>query len=194
MFQAMDKRANIFLIGPMGTGKTTIGRQLAKALQMTFYDSDQVIEQRTGADIPWIFDLEGEAGFRRREAAVIDELTRGRGVVVATGGGVVLDPKNRQRLKQRGVVVYLHTDVELLARRTAKDNKRPLLRTDDPAQKLRELMAVREPLYLAIADVTLVTSDYTIRGAVKALTQRLNQRTRTRPASTERKPKASPGA
>lgn len=179
----MEKAKNIFLIGPMGTGKTTIGRHLAKTLHMEFVDSDQEIEERTGADITWIFDIEGEAGFRRREAAVIDELTRRENVVLATGGGAVLDAKNRQRLKQRGTVVYLHTDVDLLVRRTAKDTKRPLLQTDNPGERLRELMAAREPLYRDLADVTLTTSDYTVRGAVKALIGKLARRPKSRPSS-----------
>jgi len=189
----MGKAKNIFLVGPMGTGKTTIGRHLAKSLHMEFFDSDQEIEERTGADIAWIFDIEGEAGFRRREAAVIDDLTCRENIVLATGGGAVLDPKNRQYLKQRGTVVYLHTDVDLLVRRTAKDTKRPLLQTDDPGARLRELMAAREPLYRELADVTLTTSDYTVRGAVKALVGKLARKSKSKPASGYNKHKTNTG-
>jgi shikimate kinase len=189
----MEKAKNIFLVGPMGTGKTTIGRHLAKALHMEFIDSDQEIEERTGADITWIFDIEGEDGFRRREAAVIDDLTRREDIVLATGGGAVLDPKNRQRLRQRGTVVYLHTDVDLLVKRTAKDTKRPLLQTGDPAERLRELMAAREPLYRELADITLTTSDYTVRAAVKALMGKLGRKPKGRPASGYNKHKTKTG-
>lgn len=183
----MDKANNIFLVGPMGTGKTTIGKQLAKTLDMEFIDSDQVIEQRTGADITWIFDIEGEAGFRRREAEVIDELTRRDNIVLATGGGAVLDPNNRRHLQQRGVVVYLHTDLDLLVKRTAKDRKRPLLQTQDPRERLRDLMEAREPLYREMADITLVTSNYTARGAVKALVGKLSKRRKARPCAADGK-------
>jgi shikimate kinase len=189
----MSKSKSIFLVGPMGTGKTTIGRHLAKALHMEFLDSDHEIEERTGADITWIFDIEGEAGFRRRESAVIDELTRRENIVLATGGGVVLDPKNRQRLKQRGIVIYLHTDVELLVKRTARDTKRPLLQTGNPREKLRELMAAREPLYRELADITLTTSDYTVRGAIKALVGKLAQKQKSRPPSGYNKTKSKAG-
>lgn len=189
----MEKAKNIFLVGPMGTGKTTIGRHLAKALHMDFFDSDQEIEERTGADITWIFDIEGEAGFRRREAAVIDELTGRENIVLATGGGAVLDPKNRQRIKQRGTVVYLHTDAELLVRRTAKDTKRPLLQTDNPGERLRELMAAREPLYRELADIVLTTSDYTVRGAVKTLVGKLARKQKSKPASGYNKHKTKTG-
>lgn len=179
----MDRPRNIFLVGPMGTGKTTIGKQLAKSLQMEFIDSDQVIEQRTGADITWIFDIEGEEGFRRRETEVLDELTQRSDIVLATGGGAVLAPQNRDYLKRRGQVVYLHTDLDLLVERTAKDRKRPLLQTPDPKARLRQLLEEREPLYRDLADVVLVTSDYTVRGAVKALVNKLVPKPKKRAVS-----------
>jgi len=160
---------NIFLVGPMGAGKTTIGRQLAKALSMDFVDSDHEIELRTGANIPLIFDLEGEAGFRRREQAVIDELTRRSGIVLATGGGAVLDPENRAHLSQRGRVIYLHAVADQLVERTARDRNRPLLQTDDPRERLESLMEVRDPLYREVADLIIETGGRTVRQVVKEI-------------------------
>ncbi len=169
----MAPRPNIFLVGPMGAGKTTIGRQLAEALGMDFVDSDQAIEERTGATIPWIFDVEGEAGFRKREKAMIDELTRRQNVVLATGGGAVLDPENRRHLQSRGTVIYLHADIDQLLERTRKDRNRPLLQTDDPRARLEALMAERDPLYREVADIILETGQRGVRHAVQALLKRL---------------------
>ena len=135
----------------MGAGKTTIGRQLAKRLNLEFLDSDQEIEARSGADIPWIFDVEGEAGFREREARVIDDLTGRDGIVLATGGGAVMREENRRVLAARGTVVYLRASLEQQVSRTAQDRNRPLLQVEDPAGTLRKLMAIREPLYLEVA-------------------------------------------
>ncbi len=177
----------------MGTGKTTIGKQLAKSLQMEFIDSDQVIERRTGAEIAWIFDIEGEEGFRRRETEILDELTQRENIVLATGGGAVLAPQNRDYLKRRGVVVYLHTDLELLVQRTAKDRKRPLLQTPDPKARLRQILEEREPLYRDLADIVLVTSSYTVRGAVKALITKLVPKQKRRPVSDYNKPNSHTG-
>ena len=157
----------------MGAGKTTIGRQLAEALGMDFVDSDQAIEARTGATIPWIFDVEGEAGFRKREKAMIDELTRRQNVVLATGGGAVLDPENRRHLQSRGTVIYLHADIDQLLERTRKDRNRPLLQTDDPRARLEALMAERDPLYREVADIILETGQRGVRHAVQALLRRL---------------------
>ena len=171
----MDKAANIFLIGPMGSGKTTIGRQLAKALGKTFVDSDHEIEARTGADIPWIFDIEGEAGFRQREQAVIDELTRRQGIVLATGGGAVLSAENRRHLAERGIVIYLRTSIEQQLHRTAKDRSRPLLQNGDPRAKLEELLARRDPLYREIANIIVDTDNRSIRSTVHTILKRLRQ-------------------
>lgn len=172
----MPHTRNVFLIGPMGSGKTAVGRQLARALDLVFYDSDVEIEQRTGVDIPYIFEKEGEAGFRERERDVIDALTRLEGVVLATGGGAVLLPENRQRLAERGCVVYLETGVEQQLERTRHGRHRPLLHTKDPAAKLRELMALRAPLYESIADLTVHTDGRRVRAVAAEIVTQLRRR------------------
>lgn len=155
----MAKPNRIFLIGPMGTGKTTIGKQLATQLGMTFADSDQEIQDRTGVDINTIFEYEGEDGFRDREEAVIEDMTQIDRQVLATGGGAILRPKSRQNLSARGIVVYLQCSPEQQYERTCRDRNRPLINTDEPLEKLRELMAEREPLYAETADHTVSTED-----------------------------------
>lgn len=167
----MDK--NIFLVGPMGSGKTTIGRQLAKSLRRPFFDSDREIEQRTGAAISLIFELEGESGFRKREVEMIDELTQRSNIVLATGGGAVLDPQNRQHLHERGFVVYLQAGVKQLHDRTAKDKNRPLLQTDDPEQTIIRLLEQREPLYKEVAHSIINTNDVSIRDIVKTISKQV---------------------
>lgn len=159
----------IFIVGPMGAGKTTIGRQLAKNLGWDFVDSDHEIVARTGVKIPVIFDVEGEAGFRKREKAVIDELTQRQDLVLATGGGAVLDEGNRNLLRQRGVVVYLCATPEQLFKRTARDRNRPLLQTDDPQEKIRQLLAERDPLYRGVADIIMETGEESVRIVVRKL-------------------------
>lgn len=149
---------NIFLIGPMGAGKSTIGRQLAELLDKKFYDADHEIEERTGASIAWIFDIEGEPGFRKRETAVLQELTRRDNIVLATGGGVVLSEENRTMLRTRGTVVYLAADVDTLSQRTRRDRARPLLKGHDRRQRIEEIMQQREPLYRDTADLIIATS------------------------------------
>lgn len=154
-----DKR-NIFLVGPMGAGKSTIGRHLAQQLSMEFYDSDQEIERRTGADVGWVFDLEGEEGFRDREDKIINELTEKQGIVLATGGGSVKSKEIRNRLSARGIVVYLQTTIEKQLARTQRDKKRPLLQVDLPQREVLEALAnERNPLYGEIADVIICTDD-----------------------------------
>lgn len=155
----MAEKRNIFLIGPMGAGKSTIGRQLAQMLNMDFLDSDSVIEERAGADIDWIFDLEGEAGFRKREERVLNELTQAQGLVLSTGGGSVISKDNRNVLSARGIVVYLETTVDKQFERTQRDKKRPLLQNEDPYQTLVELAKVRNPLYEEIADIVIKTDE-----------------------------------
>jgi shikimate kinase len=159
----------------MGAGKSTIGRLLAKELHLPFKDSDKEIEVRTGADIPWIFDVEGEQGFREREQAVIADLCQEDGLVLATGGGAILRPANREALRAGGRVVYLHTSVEQQLERTARDRNRPLLRTANPGQVLRELMAIRDPLYREIADVIIETDQRPPRMVVQEVLSRLEQ-------------------
>ncbi|VXC12539.1 shikimate kinase I [Pseudomonas sp. 8Z] len=157
----------------MGAGKSTIGRLLAKELRLPFKDSDKEIEQRTGANIPWIFDVEGEQGFREREQAVIAELAQQDGLVLATGGGVVMRPENRSALHAGGRVVYLHASVDQQIDRTARDRNRPLLRTANPAQVLRDLMALRDPLYREVADVIIETDERPPRMVVQEILARL---------------------
>lgn len=166
---------NLILVGPMGAGKSTIGRLLAKELHLPFKDSDKEIEVRTGADIPWIFDVEGEQGFREREQAVIADLCQEDGLVLATGGGAILRPANREALRAGGRVVYLHTSVEQQLERTARDRNRPLLRTANPGQVLSELMAIRDPLYREIADVIIETDQRPPRMVVQEVLSRLEQ-------------------
>lgn len=153
----MSQSRRIFLVGPMGAGKTTIGKLLARQLGLAFADTDAEIERRTGADIPWIFDKEGEQGFRDREEQVVADMTLQNDIVLATGGGVVMRPANRRMLAERGFVIYLHATVREQLRRTARDSKRPLLRSGKPENVLRELMAVRDPLYREIADHVIDT-------------------------------------
>lgn len=157
----------------MGAGKTVVGRQIARRLKHQFLDSDHELERRTGVDIPTIFEFEGEEGFRSRESAVIDELTQGRGIVLATGGGAVLDPVNRRHLAARGTVIYLCTTIDTQLERTSRDRNRPLLQTSDPRTRLESLMAVRDPLYREIADI-VVSSDNSrmpllVNGIIKRL-------------------------
>jgi len=148
---------NIYLIGLMGAGKTTIGRMLAKALAVPFYDSDKAIEESTGVDIPTIFEFEGEEGFREREQKMILQLTKIDGIVMATGGGAILREENRRLLKENGFVVYLKCSVDRILERTRRDTQRPLLKTDNPRGKIESLFEQREPLYLTCADYQIDT-------------------------------------
>ncbi|MBM2829581.1 MAG: 3-dehydroquinate synthase [Gammaproteobacteria bacterium] len=147
----------------MGSGKTTIGRKLEKKCKLQFFDSDHEIELRTGVKITLIFEIEGEAGFRKRESQMINELTSNSGIVLATGGGAILDPENRKYLSERGFVIYLRASIEQLLRRTAKDQKRPLLQTDNPRAKIEELLAERGPLYEEIANMIVDTDGRTVQ-------------------------------
>ncbi len=154
---AAPSRRSLFLVGPMGSGKSAVGKALARLERLRFVDADTEIERRTGVDIPYIFEREGEAGFREREREVIDDLTRTPGIVLATGGGAVLLAENRAHLAARGVVVYLEASVAQQVERTRHGHHRPLLLNADPAERLAELMRVREPLYQAVAHVTVST-------------------------------------
>ena len=175
----MKTPGSLFLTGPMGSGKSTIGRQLAKQLGMEFHDSDQEIERRTGVDIPLIFEIEGEEGFRKRERVVIDELTQQPGIVLATGGGAILDPDNRNHLGQRGLVIYLLTPVDVQLVRTSSDRSRPLLQTENPGQRLEELMQVREPLYRETADLVVNTVGKRVRDVVREIVTQLELKPHT---------------
>lgn len=155
--QQYGPRQNIFLVGLMGAGKTSVGRMLAKRINRTFYDTDAEIERVTGVKIPVIFDIEGEAGFRAREEKMVEKLTAMDGIVLATGGGAVLSPANRALLKRHGRVIYLRAAPEDLWRRTRRDRNRPLLQTANPLARLRELHAQRDPLYTEVADLIVDT-------------------------------------
>jgi len=172
----MDVPENIFLVGFMGSGKSTVGQHLADVLGKAFLDCDRVLEERTGVDIPYIFDIEGEEGFRRREAAVVHELTEKRGIVLATGGGAVGSPENRRALATNGFVVYLHASAELLYQRTSRDRGRPMLHAEDPRARIDELLAVRDPLYRAVADLVIETgrrgSRRVVHDVVRAIAER----------------------
>ncbi|WP_035058136.1 shikimate kinase AroK [Andreprevotia chitinilytica] len=173
----MKLPGNFFLVGLMGAGKTTIGRALARATDHAFYDSDHEIEARTGVKIPVIFEVEGEAGFRAREASVIAELTEMRDVVLATGGGAVLNPDTRSLLKSRGLTIYLRASVDDLYARTMHDRNRPLLQTENPREKLRQLFEVRDPLYREVADLVIDTSKQTVQHLCQHLLRELELKT-----------------
>jgi shikimate kinase len=149
---------NIFLIGPMGAGKTAVGRQLARLLEYPFYDGDQEVELRSGADIPLIFEREGEAGFRRREREVMADLARRERIVLATGGGAILEEHTRLDLSTHGWVVYLEASVAQQAERAGRTRHRPLLQGTDPLERLEQLLRVREPLYRQVADLIISTN------------------------------------
>lgn len=166
---------NIILVGLMGAGKTTVGKLLARHLNKTFIDSDHEIEHRTGVKIPLIFELEGEAGFRDREAAVIAELCQQRNIVLATGGGAVLREENRRCFGNSGTVIYLRAQVTDLWQRTRHDKNRPLLQTADPQAKLQELFTQRDPLYRDVADIIMDTGDQNIHSLVRQLEQKLRK-------------------
>jgi shikimate kinase len=165
----------LFLVGPMGVGKTTIGRMLAHELGLRFVDCDQEIEHRAGANIAWIFDVEGEPGFRLRETHVLDELTQEDRILVATGGGAVLKEDNRCYLKERGIVVHLDTSVDLLVKRTARDKKRPLLQTGNPRAVLEKIKEDRDPLYREVADIRVFVGDNSSRKAVSQILENLKK-------------------
>lgn len=170
------QKQNIFLIGPMGAGKSTVGRFLAQRLGYSFLDSDHEIEARTGVTIPMIFDIEGEAGFRDREVLAIDELTQQSNLVLATGGGAVLREENRRALRSRGYVVYLRASVESLIQRTKSDRNRPLLQTDNPEQVIRELLETRDPIYMELADFVVETQQVSIYRVVKYIHETLESK------------------
>ena len=164
-----NTRQNIFLIGPMGSGKTTIGKQLAKILGLNFYDCDQELERLTGASVNLIFDLEGETGFRLRESRLLNKLSAKNGVLIATGGGVICNEKNRSMLRSRGFVVYLKTSIKKQLKRLSQDKSRPLLQAEDKTQRLLDLAQARNPLYDATADLVFCTNNSSVYASAKAL-------------------------
>ena len=165
--------ANIFLVGPMGSGKSAVGRRVATDLQLDFYDSDDEIESRTGVDIPYIFEREGEDGFRKRETAILEELTALENIVLATGGGAPGSAANRRLLAEHGMVVYLYTTVPEQLRRTRKSTHRPLLQVDDPGKVLEELMERRDALYREIADIVVETDGRRVPGVAREVRERV---------------------
>ncbi len=169
----MKPASNLFLVGLMGAGKTTVGRTLARRLGRDFHDSDHEIEQRTGVRVPVIFEIEGEAGFRKREVEAIDRLTALANVVIATGGGAVLDARNREHLRSRGLVIYLHAQPSELAKRLGRDRGRPLLQGVNPRTRLEELYAQRDPLYREVADVVIDTGRQSVSTLSNQLLSRL---------------------
>lgn len=171
----MQMTGNIYFVGLMGAGKTTIGKLLAKHLGKAFYDSDHEIERRTGVNIPLIFELEGETGFRKREASVIAELVKLQDIVLATGGGAVLSPQNRENLKKSGTIIYLRASVTELLQRTRNDKNRPLLQTDNPLAKLEKLLVERDPLYRELADIIIDTGEQPISVILHQIESRLGQ-------------------
>ena len=181
----MNSKTNVVLVGPMGSGKTAVGRQLARHLDMEFVDSDGEIERRTGVDITFIFDKEGERGFRVRECAVIADLAERENVVLATGGGAVLDPGNRSLLRNSGTVVYLETSLAHQLERTRHSKNRPLLQNSDRAAVLRHLMEVRGPLYGEIADIVVATGNQRIGATVREISDRLRERGFAAPRSAD---------
>lgn len=160
---------SIILVGPMGAGKSTIGRLLAAKFGYSFLDSDHVIEEKTGADISWIFDVEGEAGFREREAQVLASLMPMQKTVIATGGGIVIREDNRERLQKHPMVIYLQASIEQLVARTAKDKKRPLLQVENPREKILALVEEREPYYRAVATYTIKTDGHSPKSTVNSI-------------------------
>ena len=169
----MAEKRNVFLVGPMGAGKSTIGRHLADELHLEFFDSDQEIERRTGADIAWIFDLEGEEGFRKREETIIHDLTDNQGIVLATGGGSIVSKIVRNRLSARGIVVYLQTTIDKQVARTQRDKRRPLLQNDDPEAVLRALGDERNPLYEEVADYVIETDEQSARAVANQIISKI---------------------
>lgn len=193
MHSSTDATTSVFLIGPMGSGKTAVGRLVARQLHYGFVDTDAEIESRTGVDIPYIFEKEGEAGFRLREREIVDELTQWRRMVVATGGGAILMPENRARLAERGLVVYLLASIDQQVERTRHGRHRPLLtNAEDPRQRLTELMAFREPLYREIANLVVGTDGRRVQSVADEIVRGLQHLGLPGPADADAAPAAGP--
>ncbi len=172
----MQSHKNIILVGLMGSGKSTVGRLLSRQMQLPFHDTDQEIVRRTGVSIPMIFEVEGEAGFRRREEQVLSEMVNRDGVVLATGGGIVLSEANRKLIREHGTVIYLRASVDELWARTRHDKNRPLLQVEDPKARLSELLTARDPLYREVADLIVDTGRQPVQALVGHLVRQLRFR------------------
>ena len=171
----INQKGNIILIGPMGSGKTSTGRMLAKEMGYAFADTDEEVTKRTGVSIAYIFDVEGEEGFRKRECLALKECLNGNNTVVSTGGGIVLSKENRDLLQVRGTVVYLQTSIRFQVKRTASTNNRPLLQNKDPEETLEKLMLTRAPLYEEIADITIMTDNKSLQEMSKEIQRAINE-------------------
>lgn len=180
----MNPSPNLFLIGPMGAGKSSIGRRLAEHFGMPCIDLDAAVEERTGASVATIFEIEGEAGFRRRESDLLAEISAQEGIVLATGGGAVLVPENRALLRERGFVVWLQTSIEQQLQRLARDRQRPLLEAPDRRERLEQLAQVRDPVYRELADLEVGSADESCQHAATRIASLLEQQWR-RPSATK---------
>ena len=170
---ATEEWCNIYLVGPMGVGKTTVGRLLAKELKMRFIDTDHEVERRAGADINWIFDVEGEVGFRARESRTLEDISSGVGQVVSTGGGIILNPVNRDRIRNSGYCVYLSADAGQLVARIGNDKKRPLLQASEPKKILENIIKLRDPLYREVAQTVVQANSGPPRQLAKEIAKNL---------------------
>ena len=171
----INQKGNIILIGPMGSGKTSTGRMLAKEMGYAFADTDEEVTKRTGVSIAYIFDVEGEEGFRKRECLALKECLNDNNTVLSTGGGIVLSKENRDLLQNRGTVVYLQTSVRSQFERTASSNNRPLLQNKDPEETLEKLMLTRGPLYEEIADIVIMTDNKSLQEMSKEIQRAINE-------------------
>lgn len=171
----INQKGNIILIGPMGSGKTSTGRMLAKEMGYAFADTDEEVTKRTGVSIAYIFDVEGEEGFRKRECLALKECLNDNNTILSTGGGIVLSKENRDLLQDRGTVVYLQTSIRFQVKRTASTNNRPLLQNKDPEETLKKLMLTRAPLYEEIADITIMTDNKSLQEMSKEIQRAINE-------------------
>ena len=171
----INQKGNIILIGPMGSGKTSTGRMLAKEMGYAFADTDEEVTKRTGVSIAYIFDVEGEEGFRKRECLALKECLNDNNTILSTGGGIVLSKENRDLLQDRGTVVYLQTSIRTQVKRTASTNNRPLLQNNDPEETLEKLMLTRAPLYEEIADITIMTDNKSLQEMSKEIQRAINE-------------------
>jgi shikimate kinase len=174
----MHKSGNLFFIGPTGAGKTTIGKRAAGYFGLQFHDLDHAIENRTGADVALIFDIEGEAGFRKRESDLLEELTNKRGIVLATGGGAILDPVNRRHLQARGFVIYLQTTIERQIERLSRDKRRPLLRSANRNEILEKMATQRNPIYTETADLVIPSESVSVAVMARKVIQHIERATK----------------